>query len=175
MSETNWLAYTGAITGIVGAVTGIAGAVMGYVSYRRTEDLKRLDLRVEVRKLLADTHAVAADLPNTLDKAYRSRRAVASATGNLGSGRQKLWEESLATDRARVQALRSELPDREKSFATASQSDLEAELLNLHSISNEALAMREKYLGEIQADDRQRDHLRNDQRMVTQAKLGERK
>jgi hypothetical protein len=175
VNEPAWLAYTGAITGIVGAVTGIAGAVMGYVSYRRTEDLKRLDLRVEVRKLLVDTHAVVAGLPDVLHKAYRSRRAVASATGKLGSGRQKQWEESLAIDRAQVQAIHTRLPDSEKSFAATSQEDLEAELLRIHAISNEALALQAKYLEELKADDLQRDHIRNDQRMLTQTRLTERK
>jgi hypothetical protein len=175
VTEADWLTYAGAITGAVGAVTGIAGAIMGYVSYRRTQEWKKLELRVEVRKMLVDSHAIAADLPGTLDEAYGSRRAVASATGNLGSGRQKLWEESLDSDRSAVQALQARLPDAGKTFEAASQSELEAELLKLHAIRNEAVALRNKYRAELQADEKQRDHIRDDQRMVTQARLGERK
>lgn len=52
MSDGELLSYVVAVTGVVGAVTGIAGAVMGFISYRRSKEMKTLDLRLELMKLL---------------------------------------------------------------------------------------------------------------------------
>ncbi|WP_157058448.1 hypothetical protein [Azoarcus sp. CIB] len=46
MTDSDLLAYVGAITGVIGAITGIAGAVMGYFSYRKTNEIKALELRL---------------------------------------------------------------------------------------------------------------------------------
>jgi len=43
MAAPNWVSY-------VGMVTGISGAIMGYISYRRSGQIKALDLRLELAK-----------------------------------------------------------------------------------------------------------------------------
>ncbi|BDD94274.1 MULTISPECIES: hypothetical protein [unclassified Pandoraea] len=40
-------------TGYVGVVTGVAGMAMGFRGYRRSNQIKALDLRLELRKGLA--------------------------------------------------------------------------------------------------------------------------
>lgn len=50
MADPDLLGYTGAITGVIGAISGIAGSVLGYIAYRRSDQLKALDLRLELRK-----------------------------------------------------------------------------------------------------------------------------
>ena len=39
MSGQSWLAYTGAIAGIVGAITGVAGAILAALALHRTSQL----------------------------------------------------------------------------------------------------------------------------------------
>jgi hypothetical protein len=172
MAEPAWLGYTGAITGIVGALTGIAGAAMGYVSYRRTEQLKTLDLRVELRKLLTDVHAVCTDLPDLIERADKSRKAVAAATGGHNSGAAAKWGTDLIGDQALLKSLRSKLPESNSTFAGASQTDLEERLLHFYALQGQAISLRDRYLSALAEDDRQRDHIRNDFRTRAQAQLG---
>jgi ribosomal protein L21E len=47
MTDTVWTGYVGMVTGIVGAVIGIA-------AYLRSNKIKKLDLRLELRKGLFD-------------------------------------------------------------------------------------------------------------------------
>jgi hypothetical protein len=47
MAEPHCTGYVGIATGIVGSITGIAGEIMGYVSYRRSNNIKALDVRLE--------------------------------------------------------------------------------------------------------------------------------
>ena len=54
MAEPHWAGYVGMVTGVIGAITGIAGAIMGYIGYRRSNKLKSLDLRLELRKSISD-------------------------------------------------------------------------------------------------------------------------
>ena len=91
MSNTEWISYAGAITGVIGAVTGIAGAIMGYISYRRSGQMKALDLRLELRKAENDLEAEMQDIPRLMERAKQSHAAVMSATGGRGSGRYQLW------------------------------------------------------------------------------------
>jgi hypothetical protein len=40
----------GSVTGIIGAITGPAGCILGVLSYRRSQQIKALYLRLELRK-----------------------------------------------------------------------------------------------------------------------------
>lgn len=54
MEEPQWFAYIGAATGVVGAITGIAGAVLGFLGYKKSNEVKVLDLRLELRRTAVD-------------------------------------------------------------------------------------------------------------------------
>ena len=167
MSEPAWLSYTGAITGIIGAGTGIAGAIMGYIGYRRTKQLKALDLRVELRKLLADLHTLFAELPALLELAKRSRTRVASATGGYQSGAMSKWLSDWDIDQALERNLHTQLPDADETYSSTSQPELETTLIQLYSLQTTAAGLRDRYKAELAADDKQRDHLREDMRRRT--------
>jgi hypothetical protein len=76
------------VTGIVGAITGPAGSVLGWISYRRSQRVKALDLRLELRKQVSDLRAVVEALPDLLNQSRASRTAVNAAMGVLKSGRK---------------------------------------------------------------------------------------
>jgi len=170
VSEPTWISSAAVITGIIGAVTGIVGAILGYVGYWRTEQLKALDLRVELRKLLADLHSRVSEFPELLELAKRSRTRVASATGMYQSGAMQKWLTDWDSDQMLELDLRAQLPDAGQSFTSASQAELEANLIRLHALKTQVVGLHDKYKASLATDDRQRDHLLEDMRMRTQTR-----
>lgn len=171
MSDPSWLSYTGAITGVIGAVSGIAGAAMGYIAYRRSEEMKALDLRLELRKSENDLRSTVEELPAHLEHAKKSHMAVASATGMLGSGALKKWLSEWEADLASVRSLKAELPHANPDYASVNHSVLEAKLVVVHALRAKATRVREKYENALAADDKEREHIRADVRARTQTKL----
>ncbi len=76
MPDPASLSIIGAVTGIIGAIAGIAGFVLGYISYRRSQQIKALDLRLELRKQVSDLRAMVEELPDLLPRSWESRIAV---------------------------------------------------------------------------------------------------
>lgn len=171
MSEPAWLIYTGAITGVIGAVTGIAGAIMGYISYRHSEKLKALDLRLELRKAEADLRSAVQELPSHLEHARKSRTAIAAATGRHGSGAFQHWINGWEADLAAVRSFEGELPDANADYTSAKHSELESKLVVVHILGSRAARLRDKYLDALAADDKEREHLRADLRVRSQVKV----
>ena len=60
--ELHWTAYVGVVTGVIDAITGITGAVLGYAGYKRSREMKTLDLRIEVRKTRNKAHVKVVQL-----------------------------------------------------------------------------------------------------------------
>ena len=81
MTEPHWTSYVGMATGIIGAITGVSGAIMGYVSYRRSNRLKSLDLRLELRKAVNELQSNFSQIEKLIEYANQSRVAVFAARG----------------------------------------------------------------------------------------------
>ena len=79
MSGQSWLAYTGAIAGIVGAITGVAGAILAALALHRTSQLKALDLRLELRRTESTLQSDIHDLIPLMESAKTSRTRLAAA------------------------------------------------------------------------------------------------
>src|SRR6266508_6461106 len=60
MPDPASLSIIRAVTGLIGGITGIAGLVVGYIGYRRSQQIKALDLRLELRKQVSDLRATGA-------------------------------------------------------------------------------------------------------------------
>ena len=73
------------VTGIIGAVTGIAGSIMDYIAYRRSNEIKKSDRRLDLHKLRNDAHIAGAELLDLLQNALTSREAIMSALGGFRS------------------------------------------------------------------------------------------
>jgi hypothetical protein len=85
----------GAVTGIVGAISGSVGSVLGWTNYRRLQQIKALDLRLELRKQVSDVRAVVEALPDRLERSRASGSAVLAAMGALRSSTASRWISSL--------------------------------------------------------------------------------
>ncbi len=172
MSDPIWLSYAGVITGTIGAITGIAGATMGYISYRRTGRMKALDLRLELRKSVNDLRSTVESLPSIMEQAKGSRISVLNARGLFRSSIMDQWNAELEKDISAVTLLKSELPDSSATFENLTHSGLEAKLVTVHATQSKAAGLREKYRTSLASDDKEREHIRADQRAHTPAMLG---
>jgi len=154
MADPHWTSY-------VGMVTGIAGAIMGFISYRKVNSFKSLDLRLELRKSVNDLRQKYKQLNDLMIYANKSRRAVFSATGNLRSGRMKLWEQQVEEDTNSLTEMEKQFPEAVETFNTLSTEELEAKLVEIHNIQGSLLSLIERYTTEIESDDETRRHIRD--------------
>lgn len=160
MSELNWTNYVAVITGIVGATTGLSGAVMGYIAYRKANNLKSLDLRLELRKAANELDLIIDELPRIIDSANGSRRAVAAASGRFHSGMMQQWTKNIETDKKRVKQLSGEAPTPNDAFATLSHAELETKLVKIHRLQIELRELKSKYDQYLLADENARREIR---------------
>lgn len=156
MADPDLLGYTGAVTGVIGAVTGIAGSVLGYIAYRRSDQLKALDLRLELRKNSSSLVSDANELLPLLGYAKRSKSAVAAATGMYKSGATEKWIGECDEDIAKVKALMDVLPNPDDQHLDLSPTDLETKLVEVHSLQDAVSRFRRKYDDSIATDDKDR-------------------
>jgi hypothetical protein len=150
--DTNWLSY-------VGAVTGIAGAVMGYVAFRRSGEMKALDLRLELGKMENEARAIVDGLPGLMDKANGSRINVLAATGLGRSGGHQSWDQAWKVDYDKVSQFPKKIREADKTSKAVSHAELEAMLLATHALRGAAGEVRDKYRATLAADDRQREQI----------------
>lgn len=151
----------GTVTGIIGAITGPAGCVIGWISYRRSEQIKTLDLRLELRKAISGVRVELEALSALLDRARISRSAVSAAMGiGLQSSVNLIWKAKLEDDVKALQALVREVPDVKETYQRSKTQELENKLVEVHAIAAKAAQLRNKYETELAADDKDRDHIR---------------
>lgn len=154
MADPHWTSY-------VGMVTGISGAIMGFISYRRSNSLKSLDLRLELRKAVNQLHQKTKQTNELIIEANKSRRAVASAMGQFRSGRMELWDKDVEADQQLLTNLNAETPDESEAFSGLTAEALEAKLVEVHRIHGEITSVSEKYAAAIEEDNEMRRHIRN--------------
>lgn len=155
----------GTVTGIVGSITGPAGCLIGWISYRRSQQIKTLDLRLELRKQLSGVRCEIEALPALLERARASRSAVRAAMGSgQQSGDNLIWKGELENDAKAVQALASELPNANETYQRSKPQKLENKLVEFHALAAKAAQLRNKYETALASDDKDRDHIRTEAR-----------
>ena len=154
MADPHWTSY-------VGMVTGISGAIMGFISYRKSNSLKSLDLRLVLRKAINELYLKHKQVTDLIVYSNNSRKAVASATGRLRSGSMKVWEEAVESDTNILNGLKGDFPDINESFAGLKAEELESKLVVIHSKQGEINSLFEKYTAEVATDNETRRHIRD--------------
>jgi len=162
MAEPHWTAYVGMAAGILGAITGISGAVMGFVSYRLSRNIKVLDLRLELRKLINEIEVCFGRLPRLLDYANQSRQRVSAMTGQAGA--LQLWNQQFEQDKARFHELTKQAPSSTEEYSGLGPVELESRLVVAHKLQRELTQLTEKYVAALGADDEERKQRREDMR-----------
>ncbi len=149
MHSAAWFDYFGAASGVAGLIFGVAGACLGYLGYRRSTDMKTIDLRLELRRSVVAARALLNEIPATVDKAMASRSSQQAAIGAFRSDAHKLWTNMANADRARLFALRENLPADEEEFDALSPRALECKIIEIEKMVREARFIRGKYLTEL--------------------------
>ncbi|WP_028214500.1 hypothetical protein [Paraburkholderia mimosarum] len=166
MADADW-------TGYVGMATGIFGAVTGFLGYRRANQIKSLDLRLELRKVLSDAHDSLSSLPTLIEEANGSRHAVLAAKGLGGSGNKIVWDEAVAADRAQIDRIAPSLPSEGADFSTLSSEHLEAEIVAAHKIKTSLSGMVAKYRAALAADSEDRKQIAHQVTAMTAARIAQ--
>jgi hypothetical protein len=156
-------------------VTGIFGAVMGFVGYRRSNQIKALDLRLELRKALGDTHESLSTLRPLMDNATGSRRGILAAKSSARSGAMVAFERMVEVDRAALDNIAPTIRSEDADFAAMSAEQLESEIVAIHKIKTSLSALFEKYRGEMAKDDEDRRQLVQQHTTIAAARMSQNK
>lgn len=157
MADPHWTIYAGMVTGIV-------GAILVYLGYRKSKQIKALDLRIELKRAVANIIFDFKNLREQMEKGNKSRMAVAAAMGFLNSGRMNKWKKGFEYDQKAANELAKELPDEDTYYDHLDTNELEAKLIESHKIQRKIQKLSEKYSEEITRDDEQRKQIRENMR-----------
>lgn len=171
MTNQVWLSYIGAIGGLIGALTGIGGLVLGILAFRRTGQLKALDLRLELRRCERILKSDAGDIAKLLESAKASHTRLGAAQGSYHSGAMQHWLTEWDTDLANAKSLTEQVIALDTSSYTTSQRDLEARLCAVQDLQHKLTKLADKYNGSLTKDDDARVQLRADHRVAMQARM----
>lgn len=131
--------------------------------------MKTLDLRLELMKLLVQLFHEMDGVGDLVDRAEKSRSAVAAATGLLGSGAFEHWIKQVGADRQSLQVLNEAFEEMNVDHSAAGATELEGKIVEAHSLKTTLAAMREKYSASLSEDDTERGHIREDTRLRREA------
>jgi hypothetical protein len=137
--------------------------MMGFVGYRRSNRLKSLDLRLELRKAVNILHGSLSGLTKLMQQADRSRSDLTAMRGNTGALAQ--WKQDLEVDRTAMAKLCESAPQVSRDFHELSVEELESTLVQVHRLQGNVVDLKRKYEASLQTDDEQRKYMRdmNDQ------------
>ncbi|CAN7268615.1 hypothetical protein [Caballeronia sp. LjRoot31] len=159
------------LAGYIGILTGLIGTFVGIAAYVRSDQIKKLDLRLEVKKGLGDAHEALSTLRAVMEAAANSRPCVLAMRGLGRSGNMVAWEQSIAADRVRLEAIAATLRSEGGDFTALSAEQLESEIVAAHKIKASLLTLIEKYRGELLADDEARRQRHQEVVVLTAAQM----
>ena len=171
MTGEVWLSYAGSIGGLIGALTGIGGVILGALAFRRTGQLKALDLRLELRRCERMLTSEDADIVELLESAKKSHTRLGAAQGGYRSGAMQHWLAEWDTDLANAKLLREQVIALGTASNSMSQGDLEIRLNAVQDLQHKLGKLAGKYNGSLIKDDEGRVQLRADQRAAMQARM----
>ncbi|WP_321929969.1 hypothetical protein [Paraburkholderia guartelaensis] len=160
------------ITDIITSVTGIAGMVTGGLALLKSSRVKSLDMRLELRKELGSAHHALKSLPELLEYADTSRRAIYAQGGQGGA--LVRWEQDLTADRTEIRNIAAEVRDEDADFTALSDKQLEAAIVATHNQVLRLEAFVSKYRDAVAADDDRRRDIRREHADLARAMIGRR-
>ena len=134
--EPHWTNYVAIMTGMIGAFTGIAGSIMGYIAYRRSNEIKKSDRLLNLKKLRNGVHFAAKGLLERLPKALLSHKEALNARGLLRSSLMEVYEAEHTKDLNHAKELSTQIPPDDTNYVSMNQQQLEQELVRLDRIRN---------------------------------------
>ncbi|MCO2636803.1 hypothetical protein FA314_32500 [Pseudomonas aeruginosa] len=160
------------VTDYIGAATGVVGMVAGIYSLIRTHKIKSLDLRLELRTIVADVHVALATARGLLTLGDRSRQRVLAARGLGGSGAMVAWRQAVEGDQAELDRLAAAARSEDANFTALSHERLEAEVVAARKARARLAELIEKYRAAYAEDDEMRREIRQDARDAVNPQIG---
>ncbi|CAK2014865.1 DNA repair protein [Vibrio crassostreae] len=161
MSEINWIDYIGIVLGLIGTATGCTGALISYKNYKKVQQVKSLDLRIELRRTVNEVRALLIETENLLPRAYKSRLSVHSAKGILCSGFTAKWQAEHTKDRQSLESIKERFNRAEHNLNTDSYETLEQKLDAIEQLKLGVLPIVTKYQEALKEDDKVRERIRD--------------
>ncbi|MGH9694628.1 MAG: hypothetical protein ACRD5Z_10825 [Bryobacteraceae bacterium] len=171
MANHDWSTYVGVIGGVVGMLAGVGGFVLGILAFRRTGQLKALDLRLELRRCERSLRSDAGGIVQLLEGSKASHTRLGAAQGNYRSGAMQHWLVEWGTDLASAESLVQQVATLGTFNDAMSQAELEASLNAVQNLQHELAKLSAKYSGSLDKDDVGRAQLHVDQRAIMQARI----
>ena len=123
-------------------------------------EVKALDLRIELGKAVVEVRNLVDGLPGLIQRAKLSRESIFIAHSRGRGGAEQAWEERCSTDMKEVGSLKDALPSSDNDHAAINDhAELEARLVTIHDLTMKANDLRAKYEGELADDQKTRDRL----------------
>ncbi|MEZ8826394.1 hypothetical protein AB6E04_18725 [Vibrio amylolyticus] len=161
MSEINWIDYVGVAFGLVGAIAGCTGAFISYKNYKKVQQVKSLDLRIELRRTINEVKALLVETESLLPRAYKSRLSVHSATGMLGSGAAANWKAEHKKDLQSLESIKERFSRAESNLSTDSYVALEHKLDAIDQLKLDLLPIVNKYQVAFKEDNKARERIKD--------------
>jgi hypothetical protein len=158
MSAPTWV---GSLAQNVSLLISLAALGLGVLNYRRTSRIKSLDLRLELRKAVADVDREVQALPALIDQGRGSRAAVRAARGMANTGAMEAFGKECGADHAVVAQMRGERAAGPINYQKLTTSELEDKLVEVHGLQARVQSLKEKYRAGIAADDKEREFIRD--------------
>ncbi len=152
MSEPTWISVTGIATGLIGAITGVAGSIMGFVSLKKVNAIKAIDLRIELKKLSSAVRVSLEELDARMRQSDLSRRRSLAARGMFKSSMMDQWQARLEEDQQKVSSLTSEIAKAMADVDALGIEHLEHRLAYMHETLLRIQSLAESYKEALDSD-----------------------
>jgi hypothetical protein len=165
--------WIGIVVSGVSVLIAVYSAAAARRANQRVDQIKALDLRLELRKTLGDTHESLSVLRELIAEAEVSRPRVLSMQGNLG-GALTGFNQMVAADRTRLDAMVAPLPSEVTDYSSHTPEQLEKEIVTVHRIAANLATMNAKYRAELEQDNEARRMKMHSMNATTAALIGKR-
>lgn len=121
--------------------------------------VQQVDLRIQLRKAVADFHNEVASAVSLHQRAVASRRAVSAARGTAQSGVMTQWHQQITQDGKKLFDMKAKAPKIEDQFDRLGIEDLENRIVSVHDLQGQVRNIRQKYETSLQEDEEARRQL----------------
>ena len=158
--ELQWTSYVAIVTGGIGAITGIAGSTMGYIAYRRSNQIKKSDRRLDLHSRRNDIESAYNELLDILPRAREAHRSITHPPGVSSSPKMDRFDTQLQQDGAVAGRMNVQLRSEGDDYSSMSLQELEDVLVRLDRIKHQLDSLVTKYRASIQEDQQRGRELR---------------
>ena len=107
---------------------------MSIINHKRINNIKSLDLRVELRQKIIFLKHTFCRLDELIEVADKSRMRVLNAQGLYRSGAMTKWKHKLENDRNKIDEIKSDLPINTKCLEKLNHCQLELVLSKVYDL-----------------------------------------